>query len=403
MEVLDINYFLSFKNEKELKTLDSNILELLNNLFNNNNNNQKNKYKKNKKQHILKNHKFQSKKDNISNKVNLILNKLAESNIDNLVVEFLEIIKKVDLETYEEIQKTFYLKMLSEISFIKIYLQFLKIIAYIYKKVQNYDLSFLYSIIEAKFKSDYLDIELEYDFFDDIDNETQNAKYSEESRRLNNLIIIKNMVDYNFLDNSLINYCDNIIINQENYLSDIYYWFNSKNKELTEDNINKVKLILNKKIGQRERVLLENLINKKQIIENDIISVKNIPTKINDTLKLECDNIIEEYLLIKSIDDVKYFINNRCNDAITKNKFCEYLINIFILSNESNIIIDLFKKLLKDQTLYKSNISRGIIMVNNNHKSKNKLFNDKIKLLLQTMKQLNITKGIEYLIEQYKI
>lgn len=401
MEVLDINYFLSFKDEKELKTLDNTILELLNNLFSNN---QKKKYKKNKKQHILKNHKFQSKKDNINNKVNLILNKLAESNIDNLVIEFLEIIKKVDLETYEEIQKSFYLKMLSEINFVKIYLQFLKIIGYIYKKVQNYDLSFMYSIIESKFKLDYLDIDTEYDFLDDIDEETiQNIKVSDETKRLNNLIIIKNMVDYNFLDKSLINYCDEIIINQDNNLSDIYYWFNSKNTELSEDNINKVKLILNEKIGQREKVLLENLINKKPIIENNIIPTINIPTKINDTLKLECDNIIEEYLLIKSIDDIKYFINNRCNDAIKKNKFCEYLINIFLLSNESNTIIDLIKKLLKDQTLYKSNISRGIIMINNNHKLKNKSFNDKMKLLLQTMKQLNITKGIENLIEQYKI
>ena len=82
----------------------------------------KNKDKKIKKVNILKNHKIQNSKDSINNKVNLILNKLSESNVDNLIVEFLDNINQVDEEQFNEIQKTFYLKMIAEINFIKIYL-----------------------------------------------------------------------------------------------------------------------------------------------------------------------------------------------------------------------------------------------------------------------------------------
>ena len=40
------------------------------------------------------------------------------------IVEFLDNINQVDEEQFNEIQKTFYLKMIAEINFIKIYLYF---------------------------------------------------------------------------------------------------------------------------------------------------------------------------------------------------------------------------------------------------------------------------------------
>ena len=50
---------------------------------------------------------FQNNKDIISNKINLILNKLSESNIDNLIIEFIQNINQIDHDTFNEIQKTF--------------------------------------------------------------------------------------------------------------------------------------------------------------------------------------------------------------------------------------------------------------------------------------------------------
>ncbi len=438
MEVLDIKSFLSFKTNDSTQELDSKTIELLHELFGSVDKTKK--YKKNvKKQNfnILKNQKVQNKKESIVNRVNLILNKLSESNIDSLIIEFLENINQVDLENYEEIQKTFYLKIMSEINFIKIYLQFLRIIGYLYNHVQQYDLSFFYSIIESKFKLDYTDFDINpesrFDFIRELDG---------ESKRINNLILIKNLIEYKFVSDKLYTECDETIINQDIFLPDIYHWFNSKNRELTGEEKDKIKLHLKKdSITQRETVLLESLVNKKLnkpvVQTTSTNSSTNTTTSANttistntsqsnqyqttqqsinsansmvktDTLKLECENIIEEYILIKSIDDIKYFIENRCVDAISKNKFCENLIDKYFLSNKenSNDIIELIKQLVKSQTLYKSNLSRGLLLIYNNWKERSIDYNkptDKMKMLLTMLKSIGITKGIEFLMDQYKI
>jgi hypothetical protein len=469
MEVLNINEFLLLKSNIDFQKLDNPILDFLNKLFCQFDKNKKHKKLRKPVSNILKNQRIQTKKETITNRVNLILNKLSESNIDSLIIDFLENINQIDLETFEEIQKTFYLKIISEINFIKIYLQFLKIIGYIYEKVQNYNLSFFYSLIEIKFKSDYLKyiIEPSSFFLKKKDNVTlgeilspnepshsksemllqkatpfdepsmkngvfpeatfsekskdflENDPYNKlffinslvgETKRINNLIIIKNMVEYKFISQSLIEFCDNIILNQKEYLPDIYYWFNSKNRLLSVSENIKINEILKLSINMREKVLLENLINKKIVvtsIKSNSLIINNELAKC-DTLKLECENIIDEYLLIKSIDDIKYFIETRCTDAIAKNKYCEYLLNKYFLTNKENAkeIIELIKQLIKIQLLYKSNISRGLLMIYCNWKERLPDYeksNEKMKNLLNVLKNCGITKGIEHIIDQYKI
>jgi hypothetical protein len=416
MEVLDINSFLSFKADNQVQELDSKTLELLNDLFGNDKNKKGKKFIKKPTVNILKNQKIQNKKENIINRVNLILNKLSESNIDSLIIEFVENVNQVDEEQYEEVQKAFYYKILSEINFIKVYLQFLKMISYIYNKVQSYDLSFFNSAIESKFRLDYTDYDI------DPDNKFNFVKdLSGETKRINNLILIKNLIDFKLMSEKLNDECDKIIIEQNVFLPDIYYWFNSKNRELSESEKSKIKKYLQKDgIGSREIVLLESLLNKKLKVDNkdttndtiNVTQVKVKPTETvkisTDTLKLEAENIIEEYLIIKSVDDVKYFVDTRCLDAITKNKFCEYLIYRYFQSNKevAEELINLMKILIKNQTLYKSNLSRGLLMIYNNWKEKSIDYNkptDKMKTLLTTLKNIGITKSIEFLMDQYKI
>jgi len=412
MEVLNINIFLSYKTNELVQNLDSNTLILFNEIFESNDKNRR--WKKNIKKssnNILKNQKIQNKKENIINKVNFILNKLSESNLDSLVIEFLENINQIDIENFEEIQKTFYLKIIFEINFIKIYLQFLKVLGAIYNKVQQYDLSFFISIVEHKFKLDYTNDNLtrtnKYKFIEDLD---------EESKRINNLILIKNLVEYKLMSENLLEECDNIIINQNKYLPDVYYWFNSKNRNLTQEETNKIKLYLTKDgINPRETILLENLLNKtvvnQSVAQNINVLKKNNVEKVvikTDTLKIECNNIIEEYLLIKSLEDVEYFINNRCKDAITKNKYCEYLFDKYFLSNknEAKEIIELMKELVRSQVLFKSNLSRGLLFIYHNWKERTIDYNranEKMKYLLVIFKQIKITRGLEQLMELYGI
>ena len=138
MNNYDIDTFFQYRHLEECKNLDENIINSILNLFNSN---YDIKHKKNKKvfikkseNSILKNSKLQSMKDKISNKVNLILNKLSDTNIDNLVIEFIQNIKLNNIDDYNEFLQSIYNKIILEVNFIKNYLSFFKIITYIYEK-----------------------------------------------------------------------------------------------------------------------------------------------------------------------------------------------------------------------------------------------------------------------------
>jgi hypothetical protein len=413
MEKFDISTFILFKSDINTQELNNEIIKKLNVMFPDYE--KKNKNKNKNKTNILKNQKIQTQKENISNKINLILNKLSEKNIDNLLIEFIDNINQVTLDTFKEIQKTFYLKIISEINFIDIYLEFLKIITFLYNKVQEYDLNYFYDIVESKFKIDYTNYQINADnslnFLNDLNGETN---------RVNNLTIINKLIDHKIISNKIYNYCDKIIIEQQLFLSDIYYWFNSKNNKLLDSDILKIKQIINKSdIAPRDSILLKNLLNeevinktKSQVTNNNQIKKPEVITKVkivsNNTINLECTHIIEEYLLIKSIDDIKYFIDTRCVDTINKNKFCEILINKYFSSNKeiSDEIIQLIKQLVTLHILFKSNYSRGLIMIYNNWNELSIDYDNptpKIKSLLTTLKSIGITKGLETLLEKYQI
>lgn len=409
METLDIKQFITFKTNNDTVELDKNILNLFKSIFNGIDKNKKHKkFVKKVNTNILKNHTVQNNKDIISNKINLILNKLSESNIDNLIIEFIQNINQVDHDTFNEIQKTFYLKIISEINFVKIYIKFLKIIGYLYNKVQGYNLSYFYSIVESKFKSDYnqqIIISSIKPFIQTLNDSTQ---------RINNLIIINNLIDNNMLSKYIYDYCDNIIINQEIYISDIYHWFNLKNRQLTNNEINNITIILKKNIcSPRDIILLENLINKINInksINNSNI-IENVKSSTNQNIQLDafnnqCNNIFEEYLIENRLDDIKYFIDTICIDINTKNKFCEYLFYYYFTGNmnSSIVIFDLIKQIIKNQYLFKSNLSKGLLLCNNTWKTQlNNYINpiNKMKKLLLLFKNAGITKGIEFLLNQY--
>lgn len=403
----NINLFLSFKSNAEVQELDDNVLENLVLFFGNIDKNKKGKkIVKKSNINILKNHKMQNKKDNMVNRVNLILNKLSETNIDILTIEFLENINQVDSENFEEIQKTFYLKIISEINFIKIYLQFLKVLGFVYWKVQSHNLSYFLSIVESKFKLDYTEFDIEPDSkFEYV------REFDGETKRINNLILIKNLIEQKFLNESLNENLDQSIINQKVFLPDIYYWYNSRNKELSSDEKNKIMELLKiPNLNSREIVLLESLINKSNKPITTVSIKKTVDnTEIKtDTLRLELDNIIEEYILIRSVDEIKYFIEKRCSDAISKNIFCESALDKYFKSNKetSNELIELLKQLIKNQILFKSNLSRGLLLINNNWKDRNIDYNkpvEKMKGILNVLKSIGITKNIEFLFDQYKI
>jgi len=363
---------------------------------------------------LLKNPKMQLLKDKIENKVNLVLNKLSETNLNNLLFDFIESINKININDYIEIQKAFYNKMQADIGFVNIYLEFFKILANVYKEVYNFDCEFFYKIIETKFLMDYGET------FDIPENLQFLKDYEEESKRINNLTIIKKMFKINMLLPNIQDHINTLIMNQNNHFPDIYYWF--QNEKLTVEIKNKIKnKIINNTLHLREKVLLDNLLDTKdKVLKTKIEEPVNVIKKpvpkqtINknitemDTLKLETENIIEEYLESLEIKDIKEFIEERCQDALSKNKFCQYMFDkYFEVSIETSTkIIDLVKILVKKQILYKSNLSRGILLIYNNWNDVSLDYNNpnkKMKELLTCLKNMGITKFLENLLKTYKI
>ena len=400
---MNVETFITLRNLPELNTISNEIVNLIN-LFVGSK--KINKYQSKMSNQILKNPKMQLLKDKIENKVNLVLNKLSELNLNNLLFEFIELLGKINENDYLIVQKTFYYKLQSDINFVKIYLEFFKIISKVYKQVFNFNSEYFYNIIERKFASDYKNIELnELSFLED---------FNEENKRINHLLIIKTMIDINMFDVSLKEEINKNILEQNNYFTDIYYWFQKEtlSKETKQIINNK---IINNPLASRDKVLLDSLLDEKiSVKEKTIIKPQNYKSTINkstykeDTLKLETINLLNEWLLMEYIDDIKNFIDNNCKDAISKNKFCQYVfIKYFESSTEvSNKILELVKNMVKKQILFKSNLSRGVLLVNSTWEDSSLDFNNpekKMKELLICLKNMGITKFLESLLKEFKI
>ena len=407
--MIDIATFLSFKNIESNNTNAQleNVINLLGI--------KKNIKKTPEKNNTMKKPSIQMLKDRIDNKVNLILNKLSEMNFDNLLIEFVENINKITENDFNIIQQTFYVKMQSEINFVKIYLDFFKIITSLYRDTNKYNINFFYKIVETKFLHDYYNVELTEDF-------TFLSVFDEESRRINNHTIIKSMVNNKFFKPEILDKLDTMMLEQSCHIADIYYWF--QNNIITE-NIKQsiISKINNTVLPTREKVLLENLVNHKQTV---LVNEKPQPVNNDDdfkeivhrkgykkvekidTLHLEIENIIEEYLAIDSCEDIILFIDEKCKDAISKNKFCQYTFNKYFDSSQETgkQILELFKLLIKKQALFKSNLSRGLLLLYSKWDEVMLDYNNpnvKLKELLIYLKNIGITKNLESLLKSHKI
>lgn len=411
---MDLQSFVSLKTSSELDNLSQQIINLINQMSGGKKNL---KTFNNKGNQLLKNPKIQLLKDKVENKVNSVLNKLSELNFNNLLIEFIEFLGRLNEQEFNEVQKAFYMKMQSEVSFVKIYCDFFKVISNVYKEYANYKASYFLGIVETKFKYDYLDVEIPemYEFLKSDEDEDKDVS---EVKRINNLNIINALIMSNMVNKDLQSQIDSTLLKQTNHFSDIYYWY--QNKDLTKETKQTIKnIISNNALSMRDKVLLDSLIeevvpsevkkseNKKET--KPVVKKEAIKT---DTLDIESENIIEEYLYIESLDEVKAFIEDRCKDALSKNKFCQYLFNKYFLENQDNSdkLLSLVKLMVKSQILFKSNLSRGLLLLHSKWTS-NEISPDieyenphkKMKEVLLCLKNMGITKNLENLLKQYKI
>ncbi len=387
---ISVKNFYQLKNSPQNKDLDINTISFILDSFDNNDNKKSKKfslYKKN--NNIQKNNKVKNVKDKIAGKVKLILNKLSQNNVDSLVLEFVKNIKINTNEEYNEFLKTIYAKMLLEINFVKVYLTFLKYIACTYNKLLNYDISYFIELIENKFMADYFN-----------GNNDEIFEDTTEDIRVNNLKLIREMIAMDFFDNNIEHHISNKILLQNNYLSDIYFWF--KDTQIESSIITSIKNILstNHEIEVRDKILLQNLIAPYET--EPVKKSKLVFKKKKTTLTFE-ESVVEllnDYLVNDNYIIIKSFVESECKEINDKNKFSEIMINTY-LTNNYKCVLELIEELINNQVLFKSNISKGLINLYNNDPTINK--NNKNEMeLVNKLKILGITKNLEFIMDKYK-
>jgi hypothetical protein len=345
---MDTESLLSIKLLPECKNFDKDILNNINSFFKKSNI----KYvKKNKKlSNVLKNSNFNLKKNETSNKMIFILNKLSENNIDNIMIEFIENIKIDNEKNFEIIQNIIFEKIIKDNKFINVYCDLLiKIIKYTYKKY-NYKPNYLLSI---------------------IDSFINNYNIKNENDRLIFLNFLTIMIKNNFFNSNIINVISQKLVELK-LISDLKFWFNYYNLDKS--------VLLNFKINNtRDRLIYESIFeDKKNISINKQINIQQNTNK--NTFLTQCQNIIEEYELLNLNEEIKYFIENECKNDNMKSEFIEYIINQYVNKKKNNMF-NLFEFIINNNII-KTNIIKKIL--------KNESNNYEIKNLISCLKKNNV-------------
>ena len=152
---------LSCKNDYSV--LDQKIIDNILNLFKKSTT-KSNKVTILKNNNILKNSKFRLNKNKISNKTILILNKVSETNINKLLIEFINNISIENETDFKIVQKEFFIKIVKDSSFIKFYIQFITKIFQIIYYNKNYLPIYFLNMIEKSLTVTYQNDKVTEDF-----------------------------------------------------------------------------------------------------------------------------------------------------------------------------------------------------------------------------------------------
>jgi hypothetical protein len=313
---------------------------------------------------IMKTNKIQAKKNQLENKLIMIMNKISDNNMVELLKEYIMNIF-IDDDKFDIVQTELFNKMLKDVKFIEYYVKFSIMIFTVEYKRNNYQPKIFIGLLEQNINDDNENI--------------RTACYS----------IIKHLQKNNFFNDNIIDNISNKLFESEKYL-DIYYWFEGLNTDKYIDNIKDVIKKCENLGLTREKILIESL------IETNVKPTIVVPVENNVSTPII--NILDEYLFIKSLDEVSEYIINECKDIDSKNVFCNEIYKYYA-NNINDELFELIEKLLKNKVLFKSNLSKGLLIYVNENSADEEI----IKNILKFLKKNNITKNIECLFKKYKI
>lgn len=315
---------------------------------------------------IMKTNQIQAKKDLNENKIIMIMNKISDNNINNLTVEYITNILVGTEEKYNTIQDEIFNKIIKDIKFIDNYIKFALNIFMIEKYRLN----------------------LGPEHF--INNIIVNINNANENIRVGVYDMIKKLININFFNNNIIEHISRIVLNNTSLdrLIDTYHWFNNININAYFDDINNVILLCEKNNMNRERILIESIVEKTpvKIIYNDVINIDN-----------DINVIIEEYLNDENIENISKFVETECKEIDDKNNFSKIVFLNYIKTFD-NKLFDMLETLINNKILFKSNLSKGLLLTQDSNIDRDAIIN-----ILKFLKNQNITKNIENMFRKYKV
>jgi len=404
---MNIEFLLSFKDLPELSKLDSSFIKSLpDNFIKVYSKKVKKKIiKPISKSNILKNSKLQSAKNKDENKVNMILNKLSEDNIDNIIKEFLETFVDIDQDQYNIILQTIYLKLIKDDKFIYVYYKFYNIINSIYTSLFDLENKHFIDIIQNKVLYDYAKSDID-DSFSFV------KKIKTEENRINNLKLIVLLIESNNFDKKIIKEITPILLKND-YIPDLVFWFNNNTikKSISIDKFyDNLVSKLNNDINNRSVILLKNLLNIEDSVDDlddalsessedsCLISVKEENDKSG--FEIEIDNIIEEFLLLEEPNEIIDFLKDFATNKKDIKIFTTTLLNFYFNSTLNNhskfkkLFVSLKKSKLIDNSIFKSSLSE---LVSSENKLDYNNFERKLEKIIEIYKIVSINLNKDFI------
>jgi hypothetical protein len=227
-----------------------------------------------------------------SNIINIILNKICINNVNIITEEFFNKIK-IDEENINMFNKLFYKKILNESNFI---------------------------LANAKFYINY------------FNEQYKNYTTLDETKRKNFIYFIKELINHNLFNNDIVSTMIDYFYNNKLYIDIYYILYQTKYIANYKDLISKLLLINDIRL----QTLLESLYLEKK--EKKVIK-KNI--NISNNINIEIENVLDEYLFLKDINEIKLYLKEN-------NNFSVFMAVLKSTMNNNKDLYNLYNKLKKN-------------------------------------------------------
>lgn len=286
--------------------------------------------------------------------LNIYLNKI---NNDNYLIQCKKFLAQnyIEKNKFNEFTEEFFQKIISEDKFTENYLLFYKTIIENYYNETKYDFSYFINLVESKFLIDFEDKKVLLQNIINklliIPKDLQEKEFQNylNTFKVNNLKIISFLIKHKILDNKINDIIYQKLLEEKHH----EYLYNYLKINLDIEFIKNLNMDI---FSLRLKTLFKELVGSIKKSENRI---KSKDEKMKISHKTLIKNIIEEYLFIDEIDEVKTFIDNYILKKNLQIIFVETALSYGKINDKEKEIINMLE-------LVKANLKKKSVILSEN-------------------------------------